>query len=85
MRQPAGDSADRLIAANGLPHSDERGAGRYGLPHLVGIQQPVRKSISLRHFWGDEIDEKMQETVLLNWEPTGGLEPPAFSLPRKCW
>ena len=23
--------------------------------------------------------------ALLNLEPTGGLEPPAFSLPRKCW
>src|SRR5712692_779519 len=60
MRLPAGHSADRLIAANGLPHSDERGAGRYGLPHLVGIQNPVQKSISLPHFWEEEIDEKMQ-------------------------
>src|SRR5713226_10500226 len=24
---------------------------------------------------------RCKETVLLNWEPTGGLEPPAFSLP----
>jgi hypothetical protein len=23
--------------------------------------------------------------ALLNLEPTGGLEPPAFSLPKKCW
>jgi len=27
---------------------------------------------------------RCRETVLLNWEPTGGLEPPAFSLPSKC-
>jgi hypothetical protein len=35
-------------------------AGRYGLPHLVGIQNPLQKSISLRHFWEEEIDMKMQ-------------------------
>ena len=60
MRPSAGRLCGRLIAAKGLPHSDERGAGRYGLPHLVGIQNPVQKSISLPHFWREEIDEKMQ-------------------------
>ncbi len=28
---------------------------------------------------------RCKETVLLNLEPTGRLERPAFSLPRKCW
>jgi len=55
------------------------GASRYDLPHQVGIQNLCGKAFPYRISRENNPRRRCKETVLLNWEPTGGAEPPAFS------
>jgi hypothetical protein len=76
-------SLANLIADGDLTHSDECGTSHYGLPTPSLGYKTCAEEHFLAAFLGRKCTRRCKETALLNWEPTGGLEPPAFSLPSR--